>query len=86
MTDEEIEKKAEEYATEDLPDGYTKINYVKKQAFQDGAKWGMEHQSHDLSRCLGKLETIKQLVINYDMCRYDKDNFINKVMDIIIKE
>lgn len=33
-----------------------------------------------------KLEIIKELVTDYDMCRYDKDNFINKVMDIIIRE
>lgn len=36
------EKTAEEYATENLPDGYTKINYVKKQAFIDGYAQGQQ--------------------------------------------
>lgn len=44
MTDEE---KAEEYATEDLPDGYTKINYVKKQSYLDGLAEG-KPKWHDL--------------------------------------
>jgi hypothetical protein len=38
MNDEELEKLAVEYATEDLPDGYTRINLQKKNAFIAGAK------------------------------------------------
>lgn len=34
----ELEKKAEKYATEDLPDGYTRINLQKKEAYIAGAK------------------------------------------------
>ena len=38
MTNEELEKKAEQYATEDLPDGYTRVNLQKKEAYIAGAK------------------------------------------------
>ena len=34
----ELEKKEEKYATEDLPDGYTRINLQKKEAYIAGAK------------------------------------------------
>jgi hypothetical protein len=35
-----FEKEAEEYATVDLPDGYTKIDYQKKADWQKGAEFG----------------------------------------------
>ena len=38
MNEEELEKLAEEYAKEDLPDGYTRINLQKKNAFIAGAQ------------------------------------------------
>lgn len=38
LSEEELEKLAEEYAKEDLPDGYTRINLQKKYAFIAGAK------------------------------------------------
>lgn len=44
----EIEEYAEEYATEDLPDGYTKINYTKKLIYIDGVKWGYDKGLREL--------------------------------------
>lgn len=38
MSEEALEKLAEEYAKEDLPDGYARINLQKKYAFIAGAK------------------------------------------------
>ena len=35
-----FEKEAEKYATVDLPDGYTKIDYQKKADWQKGAEFG----------------------------------------------
>ena len=46
MTEEE---KAEEYAREDLPDGDTKMNYEKKQAYLDGLHEG-QPKWHDLRK------------------------------------
>lgn len=37
-----FEKEAEEYATVDLPDGYTKIDYQKKVDWQKGAEFGFQ--------------------------------------------
>lgn len=66
MTEEEIEEQSEEYATEDLPDGYTKINYTKKLIYIDGAKWGMEHaiEWHDLRKDPYDLPNDNRDVIN----------------------
>ena len=38
MTEQELEAKAERYATEDLPDGYTRVNLQKKEAYIAGAR------------------------------------------------
>lgn len=35
-----FEQEAEKYATVDLPDGYTKIDYARKKHWEDGVRFG----------------------------------------------
>ena len=55
-----FEKEAEKYATVDLPDGYTKIDYQKKADWQKGAEFGyskanewhnLQENPTDLPKC-----------------------------------
>lgn len=60
MTDKE---KAEKYATENLPDGYTKVNYEKKEAYLAGfaegkPKWHDLRKNPDDLRISGMVEEL----------------------------
>ena len=62
-----FEKEAEKYATVDLPDGYTKIDYQKKADWQKGAEFGYNKANkwHDLQENptdLPKCEENEQII------------------------
>ena len=57
-------------------------SFIKKTEMLETRVSILEEENEQLKE---KLETIKELVTDYDMCRHDKDNFINKVMSVINK-
>ena len=66
-----FEKEAEKYATVDLPDGYTKIDYQKKADWQKGAEFGYNkaNEWHNLNKNYKDLpnegEWVEGLYIQY---------------------
>lgn len=83
MTDEE---KAEEYATEDLPDGYTKINYVKKRVYLDGLAEGRkETESHLLENwCRNEDDYcphLKKLEAQIEKMKLERSEFVDEIID-----
>lgn len=61
-----FDKDAEKYATVDLPDGYTKIDYQKKADWQEGAEFGYNKAKEEMQE--------KGLALQSDMDRTIEQN------------